>query len=102
MRPFLRPFSTLGGLFFFALFYAAMANANAATVIVTNTNDSGPGSLRQAIADAQNGDTIQFDPALNGQAITLTTAQLVVSKNLTINGPGAQLLAVSRNQQASN
>src|ERR1051325_11414738 len=39
---------------------------------VTNTNDSGPGSLRQAIADANSGDTIQFDPALIGQTINLT------------------------------
>ena len=34
------------------------------TTRVTNTNDSGPGSLRQALADAHDGDTINFDPAL--------------------------------------
>ena len=41
---------------------------------LTTTNDDGPGSLRQAIADAHDGDIIGFDPTLNGQIITLTTA----------------------------
>src|SRR5436190_1903866 len=57
-------------------------------IIVTNINDSGPGSLRQALADAQDGDTIQVDPALTGQTIGLTTGELVINKNITINGPG--------------
>ena len=35
---------------------------------VTNTGDSGPGSLRNAIANAINGETINFNPALNGIA----------------------------------
>src|ERR1043166_6597172 len=43
------------------------------TIIVANVNDSGPGSLRQAIADAQPGDTIDFDQALAGQTISLST-----------------------------
>src|SRR5690606_27888979 len=57
------------------------------TLTVTNTNDSGPGSLRQAIADAGFGDTIIFDLPLPA-TITLTSGQLVVSNNLTIEGPG--------------
>jgi hypothetical protein len=76
------------------------ASAHANIVTVTNLNDSGPGSLRQALADANEGDTIDFDPALKGQAIILTTAELVISKNITISGPGANLLAVSRDQNA--
>jgi predicted outer membrane repeat protein len=64
----------------------------AATLTVTNTNDSGPGSLRQAIADAHSGDVITFDLSLAGQTITLTsdifinpgTTQMV----LTIDGSG--------------
>ena len=73
---------------------------NAATLIVTTVNDSGPGSLRQALADAHDGDTIQFDPTLNGQTITLTSAELTIAKNITIHGPGSNLLTVSRNSQA--
>ena len=66
------------------------------TTIVTNTNDSGPGSLRQALADARDGDTINFDPSLDGQTITLTSAELVIDKNITISGPGSDLLTVER------
>jgi hypothetical protein len=53
--------------------------AHADTITVTNTNDSGPGSLRQALADANDGDTINFEPALNGQAIRLTGPELVIN-----------------------
>jgi hypothetical protein len=80
----------------------AKRNRPATTIMVTNTNDSGPGSLRQALADANDGDTIQFDPALNGQTITLTSGELVVADSITISGPGPGLLAVSRDSQSSN
>jgi hypothetical protein len=71
------------------------------TTRVTSTNDSGPGSLRQALADADNGDTINFDPLLNRRNIGLTTAELVIDKNVTINGPGSNLLGVYRSSQTS-
>ena len=51
-------------------------SAPARTITVATTDDSGLGSLRQALADANDGDTIDFDPALNGQIIMLTTAEL--------------------------
>ncbi|MGD9924612.1 MAG: choice-of-anchor Q domain-containing protein, partial [Pseudorhodoplanes sp.] len=57
-----------------------------ATITVTNTDDSGAGSLRQAIADAIAGDTIVFDASLAGQSITLTSGQLALTKDITING----------------
>ena len=72
-------------------------STEAATITVTNTNDSGAGSLRQALADAVDGDTINFDSSLNGQTITLTGGQLVVDKSIAINGPGAANLAVNGN-----
>ena len=72
----------------------------AATIIVTNTNDSGPGSLRQALLESQNGDTIQFDSSLNGQTIILTTGELLINKSITINGPGPNLLTIRRDQAA--
>jgi hypothetical protein len=37
---------------------------SATTFVVTSTADSGPGTLRQALQDAQRGDTITFDPAV--------------------------------------
>src|SRR6188508_3123933 len=64
---------------------------SAATITVTNTNDSGAGSLRQAIADATPGSTINFDPNVfaTPQTVTLTSGTLYIDKNLTIQGPGA-------------
>ena len=81
---------------FLALEMPGLEGVSAATITVINTNDSGPGSLRQALVNANDGDTINFDPALNGQTINLTSAELVVDKNITISGPGPDLLAISR------
>lgn len=55
--------------------------------IVTNTNDSGAGSLRQAIQDSGPGETITFDPALAGQTILLASG-LRLDWNRTISGAG--------------
>lgn len=68
---------------------------------VTNTNDSGPGSLRQAISDAQSGDAINFSSSLNGQAIALTSDQLTINADISITGPGANLLAIERSAMAA-
>jgi hypothetical protein len=62
---------------------------------VINTSDSGPGSLRRAIADAHDGDNISFAPGLYGQTVTLTSAELVIDKNITINGPGPNTVTIS-------
>jgi hypothetical protein len=64
------------------------------TLTVLNLNDSGAGSLRQAILSASSGDTIDF--AVRGQ-ITLTSGPLAINQNLTIAGPGAAQLTVSGN-----
>ena len=81
-----------------SLFVCALTASSgwAATLIVTNTADSGAGSLRNTIAAAAAGDTIQFAAALNGQTITLTSAQLLIGKNLIIDGPGSGQLTVQR------
>jgi hypothetical protein len=67
------------------------------TLTVTNTNDSGPGSLRAEIAAAQSGDTIVFDPSLAGQTITLTSGELAVNTNLTIDWTGPGQLPITAN-----
>jgi hypothetical protein len=64
--------------------------------IVTTNADSGVGSLRQAIADACDGSTVTFDMSQVTSPITLTSAELLINKNLTITGPGANLLTVQR------
>src|ERR1043165_571164 len=69
--------------------------AQAASLTVTNTSDSGPGSLRQALADAQPGDTITFASGLNGAPVGLTSGPLTIDKNLTVSGLGASQLAIS-------
>jgi hypothetical protein len=77
------------------LLYAVALPAYAATITITNTNDSGPGSLRQALAVAHDGDSITF--AVSG-TITLTSGGLGVFKNVTISGPGTNQLAIDGNQ----
>ena len=42
-------------------------------LVVTNLDDSGPGSLREALALIADGGTITFDPALAGGTLTLTS-----------------------------
>jgi len=66
---------------------------------VNNSNDSGAGSLRDAVANATLGDTISFSPSLAGQTITLTSGEIVVPKgsNLTLDGAAAAGLTISGN-----
>jgi hypothetical protein len=66
------------------------------TLTVTNLNDSGVGSLRFELGQAQDGDTINFDPSLHG-TITLTSGELQVSRNVKIEGPGSADLSISGN-----
>ncbi|MGH8099811.1 MAG: choice-of-anchor Q domain-containing protein, partial [Chthoniobacterales bacterium] len=78
-----------------AMLLACCRCAPAATISVTSTADSGAGSLRQALAVANDGDTIDAT-GISG-VITLTTGHLLVDKSVTINGPGAGVLAVDGN-----
>jgi hypothetical protein len=67
-------------------------------IVVTNTNDQGPGSLRQAIFDASQtrGTVIHFDPAIAGQTIVLSS-ELEVAREMTIEGPVPQGITISGN-----
>ncbi len=71
--------------------------ADAATFTVSNTNDTGAGSLRAAIADANataGADTINFTTS---GTIVLTTGELTITDSVTIDGPGPETLTVSAN-----
>src|SRR5258706_10074740 len=83
-------------LYLGALLLGIAVPSLAVTITVTNTNDSGPGSLRAAIASASPGDTINFGVTYPA-TITLTNGSLVINSNLTISGPGASNLAISGN-----
>ena len=48
------------------------------------TADTVPGSLRQAIANAAAGETVDFDAGLSGGTITLGGSQLLIAKDLTV------------------
>jgi len=71
-----------------------------ANFTVTNLLDAGPGSLRQAIFDANNSsgaDTITFAHNLHG-AIKLTSDLPAITDSLTITGPGTSRLTINGEQ----
>ncbi len=81
----------------FILLAAASAHAQT-TYTVTNTNSSGTGSLAAAVASVDadtgtSGDTIDFASGVTGTITPGST--LALSHNVTITGPGANLLTVS-------
>lgn len=65
----------------------------AAPVTVTTCADSGPGSLRDAVATP--GATVTIPTTLGCTQITLTTGVLALANGVTVNGPGPDLLSVS-------
>lgn len=65
-----------------------------ASLVVTSLADSGPGSLRTAIAGANDGDVVTF--SISG-TITSLTGELLIGKSLDIVGPSPTKLAVSGN-----
>src|SRR5712692_6267418 len=87
----------LGGLLVMlaGVLSSAPGSARAATITVTSTGDSGPGTLRQALAAAADGDTI--DATGVSGTILLTSGELLVTRNVTILGPGPANLAVNGN-----
>ncbi len=75
-----------------------------AAITVTNTNNSGEGSLRQAILDANldtRADEIVFQDGLTG-TITFddTDNEMLIETDVQIIGPGAHLLTIDANQKS--
>ena len=68
--------------------------------IVSSTNDSGPGSLRQIVAThLVSAATVTFAPTLAGQTLKLTGGQIALPRDVTIQGPmsGGQGIGVDGN-----
>ena len=70
-------------------------NADVAdSYLVTNTNDTGIGSLRWALSFTTGGEAIRFDPSIAGQTIALDSS-LYIRKSVTIEGPASAGITVS-------
>jgi hypothetical protein len=81
---------------------ALAPGANAANFEVSNLNDDGAGSLRDAIVQANaaaGADTVTFAPGLSG-TITLTSGDIDIDEAVDIQGPGASTLAVSGDESS--
>jgi hypothetical protein len=79
-----------------ALATAVSASAATAAITVSNTNDSGTGSLRQAIADAAPAESIVVPAGI----YTLTTGELQIAHSLTITGSGAAITIIDAGHQS--
>jgi hypothetical protein len=75
-------------------------DTRAATITVTNCNNSGGGSLRNAVAIAASGDTIDLQ-TLGCTRIDLTSAIGVAQNNLALVGPGAGGLLIDAGYHGS-
>jgi hypothetical protein len=70
------------------------------TYTVANANDSGPGSLRQAVTDANNhsgADQVAFSSYFNSPRVITLTSTINITDPVTITGPSAANVTVSGN-----
>lgn len=79
-------------LLFVTIFCSVKMNANIITV--TNTNQSGPGSLFYSVANAIDKDTITFVLPYPNTIFVDSSGEFYISKKITILGPGAGNLAI--------
>jgi len=68
--------------------------------MVTNDNDDGPGSMRNVISCAPAGSTVTLSPSLMGQDIILSSGEITINKNLTLQGLGMLNSMVSGNMSS--
>jgi len=74
-----------------------VSGSHGKTILVTDTADSGPGTLRQALLEARSGETIIFDPAVfppDASATIYLTSSLppITQGNLTVDGSNAGVI----------
>jgi hypothetical protein len=86
----------------FSILLCSFYDANSTTFLVTNSNDAGPGSLRQAILDANANPGADVIDATGVAGTINITSELNVFDAVTINGPGAALLNVHGNASYPN
>jgi hypothetical protein len=72
-------------------------SVHADTIGVSNCDDSGAGSLRQAIADANSGDTINFSVDCPASAPITLASSLIISKAITVSGAGRDVVISGNN-----
>jgi fibronectin-binding autotransporter adhesin len=87
--------SVLGGNHFMPV-GALDSPSKKTALVVTSVGDNAPGSLRQAVAKAQDGTVITFHLPKHAKII-LTGGAIVIGENLIISGPGAAALSISSN-----
>ncbi|MEI7848932.1 MAG: choice-of-anchor Q domain-containing protein [Chloroflexota bacterium] len=86
------------GLLSYSSAAAMSAAACSAAITVSNANDDGTGSLRQALVDVCAGGTISFDASVfnsTSPQTILLASEITIDKSLTLDGPGAGVLAIS-------
>ena len=64
--------------------FLTVGTLQAATLVVTDSRNAGPNTLRGRVAVANNGDVIVFDKTIN---LINLSSQILLNKNLTIRGP---------------
>ncbi|MDG4716640.1 choice-of-anchor Q domain-containing protein [Winogradskyella marincola] len=71
----------------YLLFMLSVTSAFSATIVVTSTNDSGPGTLRQAVIDANPGDKIIFDGIAGSESNPIMlNSSIYINKTVSILG----------------
>jgi hypothetical protein len=74
--------------------YGANLSIDIPPAQVTSTNDNGPGSLRELVSEAGDGETITFAPGLAG-IISTTNGPIEIDRSLNIIGTGPKFIFLS-------
>jgi hypothetical protein len=74
-------------------FMALPGSSPAVTLVVTNQANAGAGTLRILLPTARNGDVITF--AVTGLITNINSGGFVISNNISIVGPGANVLTIT-------